>query len=176
MGCGGPALLHSSQHVIITTAVGTPLCWRLTRCHRVLPSQASYGWIGWVGVGIKYSKPFVCICKHTATRIRIWRGCPAGGRFPHGECFLALCFALPPVSYSLQSRQRPQTNPRTLDEHTHCQNWSAIYIPVWLLVHRKGDEPPACPHPLVAVHIPCCPHVSLATATATATTLYTIFL
>ena len=30
-----------------------------------------------MGVGIKYSKPFVCICKHTATRIRIWQGCPA---------------------------------------------------------------------------------------------------
>ena len=29
------------------------------------------------GVGIKYSKPFVRICKHTATRIRIERGCPA---------------------------------------------------------------------------------------------------
>ena len=27
-----------------------------------------YGLIGWVGVGIKYSKPFFCICKHTATR------------------------------------------------------------------------------------------------------------
>ena len=74
---------------------------------------------GWVGVGIKYSKPFVCICKHAATRIRvrIWRGCPAGGRFPPGECFLALGFALPPVSYwsanftrhftfAYQSRQR----------------------------------------------------------------------
>ena len=35
------------------TAVGTPLCWRLTRCHRVLPSQVSYGWISRVGVGIK---------------------------------------------------------------------------------------------------------------------------
>ena len=30
-----------------------------------------------MGVGINYSKPFVCICKHTATRIPIWRGCPA---------------------------------------------------------------------------------------------------
>ena len=33
---GGPALLHSAQHVIITTAVGTPLCWQLAHCpHRV---------------------------------------------------------------------------------------------------------------------------------------------
>ena len=64
-------IIHSAHHVINTTAVGTPLCWRLTRCHRVLPLQASYGWIGWVGVGIKFSKPFVCICKHTATRIRM---------------------------------------------------------------------------------------------------------
>ena len=30
-----------------------------------------------MGVGIKNSKSFVCICKHTATRIRIWRGCLA---------------------------------------------------------------------------------------------------
>ena len=85
---GSPALHHSAHHVIITTDVGTPLCWRLTRCHRVLPSQVSYGligWVGvykvadqfWVGVCIKYSKPFVCICKHTATRIRILRGCTA---------------------------------------------------------------------------------------------------
>ena len=35
---------------------------------------AGEGWIGWVGVGIKYSKPLVCICKHTATRIRIYGG------------------------------------------------------------------------------------------------------
>ena len=61
---------------------------------------------------------------HTHTHMA---GCPAGGRFPHVECFLALCFALPPVSYSLQSRQRPQPNPRTLDEYTPRQNWSAIY-------------------------------------------------
>ena len=84
------------------------------------------GLIGWVGVRIKYSKPFIYICKHTATRI--WRGCPAEGRLPHGECFLALSFALQPVFYSLQSRQRPQPNPRTLDEYTPHQYWSAIYI------------------------------------------------
>ena len=50
------------------------------------------------------------ICKHTATRIRICR-------FPPGECFLALGFALLPMSYSLQSQQRPQPDPRTLDEY-----------------------------------------------------------
>ena len=50
-GCGGPALLHSAHHVI-NTPVSTPLGWQLTRCHRVLPSQVSYGWIGWVGAGI----------------------------------------------------------------------------------------------------------------------------
>ena len=55
----------------------TPICWRLARCHRVLPSQVSYGLICWVGAGIKYSELFVCICKHAATRIRIWRGCSA---------------------------------------------------------------------------------------------------
>ena len=32
--------------LIITTAVGTELCWRITRCHRVLPLQVSYGLIG----------------------------------------------------------------------------------------------------------------------------------
>ena len=62
-GCGGPALFHSAHHVISNTAVGTPLCWRLTRCHWVLPS---YGLINGVGAGIKYSKPFVCICKSRA--------------------------------------------------------------------------------------------------------------
>ena len=110
-GCGGPALLHSAHHVIINTAVGTSLCWRLTRCHRVLPSQVSYGWIGWVGVGIKYSKPFDCICKHTAARIRILRGCPAGGRFPPGECFLALalhCYLCFLIAVPATSPTRPQ--------------------------------------------------------------------
>ena len=58
-------IYHLYHHIIVNTAVGTQLCWQLTRCHR---SQVSYGLIGWVGIGIKYSKPFVCICKHTATR------------------------------------------------------------------------------------------------------------
>ena len=47
---------------------------------------------------------------------------------PQIECFLALGFALLPVSYSLQSRQRPQPNPRTLDEYTPHQYWSANFI------------------------------------------------
>ena len=42
---------------------------------------------------------FIIIRVHTATRIRIWWGCPAGGTFPPGECLLALGFALLPVSY-----------------------------------------------------------------------------
>ena len=79
--------LHTTSS-IIDTAVGTPLCWWLTRCHRVLPSQVSYGLIDGVGVGIKYSKPFVCICKHTATRV--WRGCPAEVRAEVG--YLAVHF------------------------------------------------------------------------------------
>ena len=45
-GCGGPALLHTVHHVITTTAAGTPLCWRFTRCHRVLHSQVIYELIG----------------------------------------------------------------------------------------------------------------------------------
>ena len=93
--------------------------------YRVLPSQVSYGWIGWVGVGIKYSKPFVCICKHTAyggaAKLKV-------GWFPPGECFLALGFALLPVSYSFQSRQRHQPDPRTLNEYTPRQYWSANFI------------------------------------------------
>ena len=99
-GCGGPALLRSAHHVIIHTAVGTPPCWRPTRCHRVLPSQVSYGLIGGVGVVINYSKLFVCICKHTASRIRIWRGCPV--EVGYHTYFLALGFALQPISCSLQ--------------------------------------------------------------------------
>ena len=88
---------------------------------------------------------FVCICKHTATRIRIWQGCPAGGRFPPGECFPALGFALLPLSYVLQSRQHPQPDPRTLDEYTPRQYWSANFI------QHPGNALPAtlpyCPHP-----------------------------
>ena len=68
------------------------------------------------------------LCKHTAARIRIWWGCPAGGRFPPGECFLALSFALSHVASSLQSRQRPQPGPRTLDEYTPRQYWLADFI------------------------------------------------
>ena len=34
-----------------------------------------------------------------------------------------LGFALQPVSYSLQSRQRPQPNSGNLDGYTLCQNW-----------------------------------------------------
>ena len=67
-GFGGPALCTPRHH---HHGCRHPLCWRLTHCHRVLPSQVSYGLIGWVGVGIEYSKSFLCICKHTATRIRI---------------------------------------------------------------------------------------------------------
>ena len=68
----------------------------------------------------KILKPFVCICKHTATRIRICRGCPAGGRLPHGTCFPALGFALQPVSYSMQAVMAtlsycPHPNSSTLD-------------------------------------------------------------
>ena len=64
---------------------------------------------------------------------------PAGGRFPPGECFLALGFALPPVSYSLQSRQRPQPNPRTLGEYTPHQYWSANFrvISMYRTVYNK---------------------------------------
>ena len=71
----------------------------------VLPSQVSYGLIGWVGVGFKYSKSFVCIRKHTVTQPHTLQGCPAEGRLPHGECYPALSFELQPVSYSLQFRQ-----------------------------------------------------------------------
>ena len=101
--------LHTTSS-IIDTAVGTPLCWWLTRCHRVLPSQVSYGLIGWVGAGVKYrySKPFVCICKHTATRMRVWRGCPAGRRLTHGECSWPSALHLSPCPYSLQSLQLSQ--------------------------------------------------------------------
>ena len=39
--------------------------------------------------------------------------------------FLALGFALQPVSYLLQSRQCSHPNPSNLDRYTHCQDWSA---------------------------------------------------
>ena len=56
------------------------LCWLLTRCHQVLAGKLWVDRLG--GCRLKYSTPFDCICKHTATRIRIWRGCPVGGRLP----------------------------------------------------------------------------------------------
>ena len=114
--------LHPPIHCI-----GKRLCYisYLLFIH-LSPMAGSYGWIGWLGIGIKFSKPFVC--KHIATRIRIWRGCPAGGRFPPGECFLALGFALSPVASSLQSRQCPQPDPRTLDEYTPRPYWSDNFI------------------------------------------------
>ena len=40
--------------------------------------------------------------------------------------FLALGFALQPMSCSLQSLQRPQPNPRTLDGFTLCQDWCSV--------------------------------------------------
>ena len=87
------------------------------------------GWVGApMGVGMKYSKPFACICKHTATPIHIWRGCPAEVGYltvSAYECFLDLGFALQPVSYSLQSGQRSHPNPSTLDVDTLRQDWSA---------------------------------------------------
>ena len=106
-----------------------PFCWQLTRCHRVLPSQVSHGLIGWVGVGIKYRKPFVCICKHTATRIRIWRGCPAEVRAEVG--YLAVRFSWPsalhcnPCPAPCSPGNLPNPTPEPLMDITLRQDWSA---------------------------------------------------
>ena len=43
-------------------------------CSNTILVFVSYGLIGWVGVGINYIKPFVCICKHTATDMCIYGG------------------------------------------------------------------------------------------------------
>ena len=88
----------------------------------------------YIYVGIKYSKPLVCLCKHTAIHVRIWRGCPAGGRLPHVTYFLALSFALQPVSYSLQSRQRCPTVPTP----TPTQNWSATLYSIIIMDSRRA--------------------------------------
>ena len=126
-GCGGHALFYSAHHVIINTAVGTSLCWRLTRCHRVLPSQVSYGLIGRVGVGNKYSKPFVCICKHTATRIHIWRGCPAEVRAEVGYLVVRFSWlsALHCNPCPAPCSPSPNPTPGHLMDITLRQDWSA---------------------------------------------------
>ena len=78
---------------------------------------------------MKYRKPFVCICKHTSTRICIYgRAAQLDlGSLPV-SVFLALGFALLPMSYPLQFRQRPQPDPMTLDEYTPHQYWSTNFI------------------------------------------------
>ena len=81
--------------------------------------------IGWMDVGMKCSKLFVCICKHTATRIRIRRGGPSevGYLMVSASWPSALHkFALQPVSYSLQSRQRPHPKSSNLDGYALRQN------------------------------------------------------
>ena len=45
----GPALLHAAQDIIITTAVGTPLCWRTHAVIMCCPFQVSYGLIRGMG-------------------------------------------------------------------------------------------------------------------------------
>ena len=134
MGCSGPALLHSAHHVVITTAVGTPFCWRLTCCHHVLSSQVSYGLMG---VGLKYRKLFVCICKHpvccmclTATHIRIWWGCPAEVGF-HGDLW-----TLVPLTVCGGCAQPPHsciTNP----SYTHSSHANTILPKPWSSPLRK---------------------------------------
>ena len=90
-----------------------------------------------------------------------WWGCPAGGRFPPGEYFLALGFALLPVSYSLQFRQRPQPNPRTLDEYTPHQYWSATFIKLFSLQSRQHPPPPNVKRTWLYVYTPTSIHSPL---------------
>ena len=129
-GCGGPALLHSAHHTIINTAVGTPLCWRLARCYWVLPSQVSYGLIGGVGVGIKYSKPFVCICRHTATRIRIGRGCPAEvGYLPVSASWPSALHCNPCPTHCSPGNV-PTPTPATLMDIPSVKTGQQMYMPI----------------------------------------------
>ena len=60
--------LHSAHHVIITMVVGTPCA--------VLTGELWADRMGGYIKHIKYSKPFVCICKHTATQPHTLAGLP----------------------------------------------------------------------------------------------------
>ena len=88
----------------------------------------------------------VTMCKHTATRIRIWWGCPAGGRLPHGKCFLALGFALQTVYYSLQSRQHaptvPAPTPETLMDIPCVKPGQQLYNQVTFITVMQGCKFP----------------------------------
>ena len=53
-----------------------------------------------------------------------------------GKYFLALSFALQPVSYSLQSRQRPHPDSSNLDGCTLRQNWSAHLYDIYIYTIR----------------------------------------
>ena len=119
---GGSALLHTAHHTIITTDHGCRHPNLLTDSQAVIVCctlQVSYGLVGVVGIGRKYSKPLVCISTllhhyrtcHTATHTctpHVWRSCPTEVSIPHGESFLALGFDYP-LFYSLQSRHRYPT-------------------------------------------------------------------
>ena len=77
-----------------------------------------------MGVVIRYSKPLSAYASTLSaayvtqpTHMACWRGCPAGGRLPHGECFLAI---VQPMLCSEQSRSCLLTFPgaSTLDGYT----------------------------------------------------------
>ena len=60
----GSALLHTAHHTIITTDHGCRHPNLLTDSQAVIvccTMQVSYGLVGVVGIGRKYSKPLVCI-------------------------------------------------------------------------------------------------------------------
>ena len=102
-GCRHPNLLTDSQAAIVCCTM-----------------QVSYGLVGVVDIGRKYSKLLVCISTlphhyricHTATHTcrvaDVWRSCPTKVSIPHGESFPALGFDSP-LFYSLQSRHRYPT-------------------------------------------------------------------
>ena len=87
--------------------------------------QVSYGLIGCVGVGINYSKPFVCICKHT--RIRFWQGCPA----EVGNLKVSVSWPSALHCNTCPTPCSPGNVPTPTPEHlmgiTLCQDWSATY-------------------------------------------------
>ena len=97
----------------------------------VLPSQVNYGWIGWVGVGIKCSKP---LSAYASTQPHAYGGAAQleVGSLPVSVSWSSALHCYLRCVFPLQSRQRPQPNPRTLmsTPRTPHQYWSANFIQI----------------------------------------------
>ena len=76
----------------------------------------------------------LCLMSHSYTHAHMWRSWSTKVSVPHGECFLGLGFTqhTPALcSTHCSSGNVFLPNPRTLDEYTPHQYWSAHFIPYY---------------------------------------------